>query len=117
MLSAGPDSFDEKQFAQIINVDDRYALPGKPEYINFPLAYFLLVNEPHAYFSYHYGVDANPARGFVWDNNRFEELTRKLAKPMGDYDKEGKHIFSRRFEHLNVQINIQTREAVLTELT
>ena len=95
MLSAGPDGFDQKQFNQIRSLDARYTFAGKPEYINFPLAYFLLVYEPHAYFSYHYGVDANPRRKFVWDNNRFEELTRRLGRSKGGYVRESKHEFSR----------------------
>ena len=99
---------------RVKSLDARYRLLNQPKFINFPLGCFLLIVEPHAYFSYHWGVDANPRRLNVFDNTRFEAITRKLGKPLGDYANDGDGGFSREFENLKVHVNIKTRQGTLT---
>jgi hypothetical protein len=101
-------------FAGIKSLDARYRHLNQPDFIDFPLGCFLLVVEPHAYFSYHWGVDADPRRLNVFDNTRFEAITRKLGKPLGDYVDDGDGGYSREFEHLKVHVNIKTRQGTLT---
>jgi hypothetical protein len=110
MLNADMDHTD---FGGIDSLDARYRLLNQSEFIDFPLGCFLLIVEPHSYFSYHAGVDAN-RRLTVFDNNRFQAITRKLGKPLGDYVDDGEGGFSREFEHLKVHVNVKTREGKLT---
>lgn len=114
MLNATPHHLDNGKLNSMKSLDDRYDYVAKPQFIGFPLGYFLLIAEPHAHFSYHVGVHAKPKAMCVFDNTRFDAITRKLGKPMGDYVKEGEGKFSREFEYLKVQVNIQTMEGVLT---
>jgi hypothetical protein len=95
-------------------LDARYHLLNQSEYIDFYLSYFLLVVEPHAYFSYHAGVDAKPKMLTVFDNTRFEAITRKLGMPLGDYVDDGNGFFQRDFEHLKVRVNITSRQGTLS---
>jgi len=81
--------------------------------ITFPLAVFLTIVDPYAYFSYHSGVDANPARNHIWDNNVFDVLKRPLGKPLGPFKREG-HVFTRKFTKLEVMVNVMTKEAKIT---
>jgi hypothetical protein len=117
LLNAGPvfKSEEERTFIENMkSVEDRYSL--MKDRIKFPLAVFLLVDEPFAYFSYHYGVDANPSGRVgraAFDCNQFEEITRRLGEPAGSYAKDGEFIFTRKFEHLSVWVNVKTREAKL----
>jgi hypothetical protein len=78
----------------------------------FPLAVFLVCAEKHAYFSYHSGVDANPKSTDIWDNNLMPELKRPLGKPLSDPVKNG-YEYTRSFEHVDVWVNVKTREAKL----
>lgn len=80
--------------------------------LTFPLAVFLVCAEKHAYFSYHSGVDANPKSTDIWDNNLMPELKRPLGKPLSDPVKNG-YEYTRSFEHVDVWVNIKTREAKL----
>ncbi len=101
-------------FGGIYSLDARYHLFNQPEFIDFRLGYFLLVVEPYAYFSYHWGVDANPSSLNVFGNTRFEAITRKLGRPLGDYVDDGDGVFTRDFEHLKVHINMTSQQGTLT---
>jgi len=113
MLNGEPRNVNKTEYDQMRNLDDRYDYLGKPEIIGFSLGYFLLVAEPHAHLSYHSGVDAHPRMMAVFDNTRFEAITRKLGKPLGDYVKNGNE-YTREFEYLKVWVNLETTQAVLT---
>ena len=113
MLNASPGVSDET-INKIQTLNERYEFLGKPEYINFPLGFFLLVVEKNAYFSWHWGVHAKPRAKCVWDNSKFEALTRKLGKPMGDYVDEGDGEYSREFQYLKVHVNVNTQVGKLT---
>lgn len=116
MLNADMNHIDLSQFNTL---DDRYNHLNQPQFIDFPLGIFLLVVEPHAYFSYHAGVDLKPNRRSglmmtVFDNTRFDAITRKLGKPLGDYVDDGDGGISREFEFLKVAVNVTTRQGTLT---
>ena len=116
MLNADMNHVD---LSHISTLDDRYTHLNQPEFIDFPLGIFLLVVEPHAYFSYHVGVDLKPncRSGLMltaFDNTRFDAITRKLGKPLGDYVDVGEGGFTREFEFLKVMVNVITRQGTLT---
>ena len=113
MLNAAP-NVDAETIDSIETLDDRYKFLNQPSYIDFPLGYFLLVVEPYAYFSFHTGVDAMSKKKCVWENNKFDAITRKLGKPLGDYVDEGGGNYSREFVHLKVHANIKTLVGKLT---
>lgn len=106
------------------SLDDRYSYLNQPQFIDFPLGCFLLVVQPHAYFSYHVGVDGREWSQIqiqqgrraltVFDNTRFDAITRKLGEPLGDYVDDGDGGLSREFEHLYVHVNVKTRQGMLT---
>jgi len=114
MLNAHPLHYDKALFNKMKSLDRRYDFIQKEEYIGFPLGFFLLSVAPNSYFSYRTSVDANPKQLAVFDNTRFEAVMRKLGKPLGDYVKESEYEYSREFEHLKVQVNLQTMKGVLT---
>mmetsp|Transcript_20355 Transcript_20355/g.43621 ORF Transcript_20355/g.43621 Transcript_20355/m.43621 type:complete len:389 (-) Transcript_20355:35-1201(-) len=114
MLKGQPTHLDEQKLKRITSLDKKYSYVGKPEFIGFALGYFLLIAEKHAYFSYRTGVDASPRAKSVFDNTRFDAITRKLGEPMGDCADEGDGVFTREFEYLNVKVNIQTMRSELT---
>ncbi|KAL7533708.1 hypothetical protein ACHAXR_005394 [Thalassiosira sp. AJA248-18] len=114
MLKGEPTHLDEEKLKSMNSLDDRYKYVGKPQFIGFALGYFLLIIEKNAYFSYRTGVDAKPRAKSVFDNTRFDAITRKLGEPLGDYVDEGKGIFSREFEYLKVKVDIRAMEGVLT---
>eukprot|EP00804_Cyclotella_cryptica_P011764 CCRYP_011359-RA/>CCRYP_011359-RA protein AED:0.00 eAED:0.00 QI:216/-1/1/1/-1/1/1/106/420 len=117
LLNGGPvfKSDEEKTvLANMIPINDRYSF--MKDRIAFPLAIFLLVVEPFAYFSYHYGVDANPGGRVgraAFDCNRFEEITRRLGEPTGSYAMDEEFTFTRKFQHLSVWVNVKTGDAKL----
>lgn len=113
MLNAQPHHFDQNGFNQLKQLHLRYEFAGRPQFINFHLGYFLLVAGQGAHISYRTGVDLNPKKKQVFDNTRFEEITRKLGQPLGPARQKGKEYW-RDFEYLEVYVNLQTTEAYLT---
>jgi hypothetical protein len=107
-------AMDDTDFEGCGSLNDRYHLLNRPDFIDFPLSCFLLVVQPRAYFSYHAGVDAQPRKLTVFDNTRFDAITRELGRPLGDYVDDGDGGLSREFEHLKVHVNIKTRQGTLT---
>ena len=81
------------------------------QHIGFPLAVFLMVAEPGAYFHWGTGPDALPGPSMdIWRNDIYEELRRPLGKPLGPAaNHDG--IYTRRFEHLAVRLDLKSREA------
>lgn len=73
--------------------------------IQFPLAAFLIVAQPHFYFNYTWGYqDMHGA--YAW----YPEFDHKLGPPKGDARRDGFE-FWREFEHASVYINAETKEA------
>eukprot|EP00578_Thalassiosira_sp_NH16_P006781 CAMPEP_0181113290 /NCGR_PEP_ID=MMETSP1071-20121207/20269_1 /TAXON_ID=35127 /ORGANISM="Thalassiosira sp., Strain NH16" /LENGTH=366 /DNA_ID=CAMNT_0023197319 /DNA_START=409 /DNA_END=1509 /DNA_ORIENTATION=+ len=119
MLTAKPHRLNKGRLKRLRNKDDRYSYEyvGQPQFIDFPLGFFLLVVEPHSYFSYHVGVNARPSRRrpkTLFDNTQFDAITRELGKPLGSYTKRGRHVYTREFEHLKVHVNTRTMTGTLT---
>lgn len=109
MLNGQPHNIGNMQGS----LDMRYEYAGQPQFIDFPLGVFLLVVNEYAYFSYHVGVDARPRAMSLFDNTRFEAITRKLGKPMGDFVREG-NVFTREFEHVQVRVDISSMNGTVT---
>jgi hypothetical protein len=81
------------------------------QHIRFPLAVFLMVAEPGAYFHYGTGPDVFPGPKMdIWRNDIYDELCRPLGKPIGPASVHG-HIYTRQFEHLDVSLDLERREA------
>jgi len=81
--------------------------------IRFPLAVFLMIAEEGAYF--HWGTGPNTLAGRnmdVWRNDIYPELSRPLGKPLAPAIRQG-DVFTRSFEHLDVWLNVKTRDATL----
>lgn len=114
MMNAGPHNLDTNVYYAIKNLSKRYEFLNEPKYIDYPLGCFLLVVQPHAYFSFHEGVDAKLGKLTVFDNNKFDAITRKLGKPLGKYVEESNGVFSREFEYVKVHVDINTQEGLLT---
>lgn len=112
MLNAGPEGLDEDDLDKLKTMEERYEYVGRPQYIGFSLGFFLLIVDTYAYFSYRVGVDAK--KGALFDNDRWEAVTRKLGKPLGKYVKESKNTFTREFEYVSVRVNIDTMDGTLT---
>lgn len=113
MLNAGPHNLETSYYA-IATLSERYEFLNDPKYIDYPLGCFLLIVEPYAYFSFHEGVDAKQGKLTVFDNNRFDAITRKLGKPLGKYVEESNGVFSREFEYVKVHVDVNTQEGMLT---
>ena len=114
MLNAGPHMLDMEIYNAIDKLSDRYDFLNDLKYIDYPLGCFLLVVEPYAYFSYHLGVDGRPGAKSVFDNNRFDAITRKLGKPIRKYVEESKGVYSREFEFVKVHVDVNTQQGTLT---
>lgn len=118
MLNAGPvfNNQEERiEMDKMKRLDDRYTY--MKQFIDFPLAIYLIIVDQFVYFSYHYNVDAksNGRNGrAAFDCYQFYEIKRKLGKPKGEYKRNG-YIFTREFEYLSVFVNVASREARLTE--
>ena len=114
MLNSGPHKLDRDSYNAIDKLSARYEFLNDPKYIDYPLGCFLLIVEPNGYFSYHEGVDGRPGAKTVYDNNRFDAITRKLGNPLGKYVEESKGVFSREFEHVKVHVDVNTQQGTLT---
>jgi hypothetical protein len=72
-----------------------------------------MIAEEGAYF--HWGTGPNALTGAnmdVWRNDIYQELSRPLGKPLAPAIRKD-YIFTRSFEHLDVWLNVKTREARL----
>jgi hypothetical protein len=78
--------------------------------ITYPLGIFLLVAGEHSYFEWTSTPDA--LLGALQDHE-YEEYHRPLGRPLGPAENDG-HVYTRRYEHLDVRVDIQEKEAVLS---
>ena len=79
------------------------------ENITFPLAAFLAGAQENSYFIYNWGYRMEMGC-LEW----YPEFNRPLGKPLGDAIINGWEL-TREFEHISVSINLETREALITE--
>jgi hypothetical protein len=84
------------------------------QHIRFPLAVFLVIAEEGAYFHWGTGPNVLPgSRTDVWRNDIYPELSRPLGRPLAPAVRDG-YVFTRSFEHLDVWLDLKTREARLS---
>lgn len=113
MLKAEPTQLNKSVLNKLSSLGERYNYIGESRFINFTLAYFLLIVEPNAYYSYRTGVDADPKKKACFDNSKFEAITRRLGAPLSGYVKVKTDQFSREFERIVVHVNLKTRQGAL----
>ena len=78
------------------------------EYIQFPLASFLVGAGPYCYFQYTWGW--RPEYGtFDW----YPEFDKPLGPPKGDAVKEG-YVYTREFEHASVFVDLENKKGRIT---
>jgi hypothetical protein len=77
------------------------------EALTFPLAAFLIGMGPCSYFSYGWGY--REPHGIFID---YPEFSRRLGEPSGPASREGM-VFTRRFEHADVRLDVSSREAAI----
>jgi len=100
----GTDKKDDRTLAES-STDNDDKITAMKRALKFPLAVFLIVVEPCAFFSYHSSVDADPKKHEIVDNNLFHYLKRPLGGPLGPPLREG-YIFMRSFQHVSVSVNV-----------
>ncbi|MFC1765938.1 putative glycoside hydrolase [Planctomycetota bacterium] len=79
--------------------------------VDYPLALYLIVAEPNAYFAYQASVDARQA-SWKWDPSDITAFNRPLGPPLGDPVRNGT-VYTRSYEHVDVWVDLSTEEAVL----
>jgi hypothetical protein len=80
------------------------------ENIDYPLGVFLLVAGEHSYFEWTYTPDA--LQGALGDHD-YEEYHKVLGQPLSGAEKNG-HVYTRRYKHVDVRVDIKDKEAVLS---
>ncbi|VGO13176.1 hypothetical protein PDESU_01730 [Pontiella desulfatans] len=84
------------------------------EKVTVEMAYYLIIAEKYSYFRYQPDQNTEKYPEFIWDPTDYVgELTRPLGPPLGPPVKNG-YIYTRSFEHVDVWLNVETDEAVLT---
>lgn len=95
------------------NVIDLAALEPR---VNYLIGLFLVCAERYSYLYIHDGYSANHVRGScqsqVW-LKRFPQYDRPLGQPLGPAKQDG-FVYTRRFEHLDVTVDVERRRATLT---
>lgn len=77
------------------------------EKMTFPLACFLIGAQRHAYFCYGWGYNADDGQLI-----EYPEFGRRLGAPEGNARRIGESwVFTRRFEHALVRVDLEQREA------
>ncbi|MBT3380119.1 MAG: hypothetical protein HN742_35895 [Lentisphaerae bacterium] len=79
--------------------------------VTFPLACFLVGAQPYSYFMLSWGWGVNT--GALVD---FPEMKKPLGPPLGSYERqsEGKWVFTRRFKHADVWVDLEKEEGRIT---
>jgi hypothetical protein len=68
-----------------------------------------LVAGRHSYFEWTCTPDA--LQGALQDHD-YEQYHKPLGQPLGPAERNG-YVYTRRYDHLDVRVNIQSKEAVL----
>ena len=79
--------------------------------ISMPLAIFLMIAEPNAYFNYQKETLVQE-EAWKWDSSRLPEFEKSLGAPKGPPIKVGNR-FARQFEHLTVEVDLDAETAIL----
>lgn len=79
--------------------------------LTYKLAIFLVCAEKYSYFLAHDGYSVNGDDSFVWLKT-FPEYERPLGPPKGPAKKKG-YIYTRKFKHASVWLDIENEEATI----
>lgn len=109
LFSAGPGAYGREGGRAASQKTPQEMRQWMRENITYPLGVFLLVAEKYSYFEWTSTPDA--LQGALQDHE-YEEYDKPLGQPLGSAEKDG-HVYTRRYEHLNVQVDIREKEAVL----
>ena len=97
--------------AQAID-DTRMKMNAQSSYeekFRYKLAIFLICAEKYSYFLAHDGYSVNGNDSYTW-LKFFPEYKKPLGPPKGAAKKNG-HIYTRKFEHASVWLDIEHEEA------
>jgi hypothetical protein len=105
--------------ADATKIDDTRGRVDKPEAmeerVNYLISLFLVCAERYSYLSIHDGYSADVRRGEcqskVW-LKRFPQYDKPLGPPLGPATREG-FVYTRRFEHVDVMVDLETKKARL----
>ena len=94
-------------------------LPAMEERVNYLIGLFLVCAERYSYLYVHDGYSADLHRGEcqskVW-LKRFPQYDKPLGPPLGPATRNG-FVYSRRFKHVNVLVDLEKKQARLDWLT
>ena len=94
-------------------------LPAMEERVNYLIGLFLVCAEQYSYLYVHDGYSAELHRGEcqskVW-LKRFPQYDKPLGPPLGPATRNG-FVYSRRFKHVNVLVDLEKKQARLDWLT
>ena len=110
LFSAGPGVFGRESNNSVSRKTPEEMRHWMRENITYPLGVFLLVAGEYSYFEWTYTPDA--LQGALRDHE-YEEYHKRLGRPLGPAEQNG-HVYTRRYEHLDVWVDIRKKEAVLS---
>ena len=109
LFSAGPGAFGREESRAASQKTPEEMRQWMRENITYPLGVFLLIAGEHSYFEWTYTPDA--LLGALRDHE-YDEYHKPLGRPLGPAEKDG-YVYTRRYEYLDVRVDIQETEAVL----
>ncbi len=110
LFNAGPECVQEELRKNLWQATAIEQERWMREHIHFPLAVFLMVVEPGAYFHWGSGPSVNPGKTCqIWRNDIYEEMKRPLGKPLGPATKNG-FLYARTFEHAYASLDLAKRQ-------
>ena len=110
LFSAGPGAFGREESRAASQKTPEEMRQWMRENITYPLGVFLLVAGEHSYFEWTCTPDA--LQGSLRDHE-YEEHHKPLGRPSGPAEKDG-YVYTRRYKHLDVRVDIQEKEAVFS---
>jgi len=106
LFSAGPDAFGPRTSTPPAPQAMREWMRG---HIDYPLGVFLIVAGQRSYFEWTDGPDA--LQGAL-EHHDYPEYHKPLGRPLGPPARDG-FVYTRRFEHLDVRVDIRNKTARL----
>ena len=110
LFSAGPGVFGREESRAASQKTPEEMRQWMRENITYPLGVFLLIAGEHSYFEWTCTPDA--LQGALRDHE-YEEYHKPLGRPSGPAEKDG-YVYTRRYKHLDVRVDIQEKEAVFS---
>jgi hypothetical protein len=115
LLPALHDRLTDDEINAYLDIGDVAGFVAKiKEKLQVELAYYLIMAERYTYFRFQPDQDVDKFPEVVWDPTAYlEELTRPLGEPFGAPVRDG-YNYTRSFEYVDVELNIETDVADLT---